>query len=79
MAIVAQLDLHTSSGSAPHAAVDADTLIRSVLFVAAFLAAWISFHPFQSLAEPPPAVVEGGDLVNQIAFSSLFLALGVWT
>jgi O-antigen ligase len=76
---VAQLDVHTSSGSAPHAAVDADTLIRSILFVAAFLAAWISFHPFQSLAEPPPAVVEGGDLVNQIAFTGLFLALAVWT
>jgi O-antigen ligase len=76
---VAQLDVHASAGSAPHAAVDADTLIRSVLFVAVFLAAWISFHPFQSLAAPPQAVVEGGDLVNQIAFSSLFLALAVWT
>jgi O-antigen ligase len=76
---VAQLDLHTSAGSAPHAAVDADTLIRSVLFVSAFLAAWISFHPLQSLAEPPSAVVENGDLVNQLAFSSLFLSLAAWT
>jgi O-antigen ligase len=76
---VAQLDLHTSTGSAPHTAVDADTLIRSVLFVSAFLAAWISFHPLQSLAEPPSAVVESGDLINQLAFSSLFLSLAAWT
>ena len=76
---MAQLDLHRSAGSPGRAFVDADTFVRSVLFVAAFLAAWISFHPFQSLAEPPPAVVEGGDLVNQIAFSGLFLALALWT
>ncbi len=76
---LAQSDLHTSAGAAPHAAVDADTVIRSVLFVASFLAAWISFHPFQSLAEPPSAVVASGDPVNQIAFSSLFLLLGAWT
>ena len=76
---MAQFDMRVSADTAPRAAVDADTIISSVLFVAAFLAAWISFHPFQSLAEPPPAVVEGGDLVNQIAFSSLFLALAAWT
>lgn len=76
---LAQSDLHTSARAAPHAAVDADTAIRSVLFVASFLAAWISFHPFQSLAEPPSAVVASGDPVNQIAFSSLFLLLGIWT
>jgi O-antigen ligase len=74
-----QLDTHASAGAAPHAAVDADTLIRTLLFVATFLAAWISFHPFQSLAEPPQAVNEGGDLVNQLAFSGLFLALLTWT
>jgi O-antigen ligase len=76
---VAQYDLRISADAASHAAVDADTIIRSLLFVAAFLAAWISFHPFQSLAEPPPEVVEGGDLVNQVAFSSLFLMLAAWT
>jgi hypothetical protein len=76
---LAQLDLHRSAGPAGGAAVDADTFVRSILFVATFLAAWISFHPFKSLAEPPAAVVEGGDLVNQIAFSSLFLALAAWT
>src|SRR5215472_7369151 len=76
---MAQLDAHASSGAAPHAAVDADTLVRTLLFVAAFLAAWISFHPFQSLAEPPQTVNEGGDIVNQLAFSGLFLALLAWT
>jgi len=39
---------------------------------------WISFHPFQSLAEPPRTVTEGGDRVNQIAFSVLFVALAAW-
>jgi O-antigen ligase len=77
--ILAQLDLHASPVSSPHAAIDADTVIRSVLFVAVFLAAWISFRPFQSLAEPPVVVVAGGDIVNQITFSSLFLALAAWT
>jgi O-antigen ligase len=75
----AQRSLHISAASPPHAAVDADTLIRTLLFVGAFLAAWISFHPFKSLAEPPPAVTEGGDLVNQIAYSGLFLVLTAWT
>jgi O-antigen ligase len=76
---VAHLDVHRSAATAPHAVIDTDTLIRSILFVGAFLAVWISFHPFQSLAEPPPAVKEGGDFVNQVAFSSLFLALAAWT
>jgi O-antigen ligase len=76
---MAQPGVQASAGPAPHTAIDADTLIRSLLFVAAFLAAWISFHPFQSLAEPPEAVTEGGDLVNQLAFSGLFLALAAWT
>jgi len=80
---MAQFDAHASPGvslgAAPHAAVDADTLVRSLLFVGAFLAAWISFHPFQSLAQPPQAVNEAGDLVNQLAFSGLFLTLLAWT
>ena len=46
--------------------------------MAPFLAAWISFHPFQSLAEPPPAVTARGDLVNQLTFSGLFLSLAAW-
>ena len=76
---MAELDVRRPAVAQAQPAVDADTLIRSVLFVAAFLATWISFHPFQSLAEPPQAVKEGGDLVNQIAFSSLFLTLAGWT
>ncbi|HEX3504313.1 MAG TPA: O-antigen ligase [Xanthobacteraceae bacterium] len=76
---MAHLDVHRSAATAPQAVLDTDTLVRSILFVGAFLAVWISFHPFQSLAEPPPAVKEGGDLVNQVAFSSLFLGLAAWT
>ena len=44
-----------------------------------FLSIWISFHPFQSLAEPPLALAEGGDRLNQIGFSTLFLVLAAWT
>jgi O-antigen ligase len=77
--VTAERSVDLATGGAAQAAVDVDTLVRTLLFVGAFLAAWISFHPFQSLAEPPPTVTEGGDLVNQIAFSSLFLALAAWT
>lgn len=61
------------------AAPDADTVVRTVLFIGMYLAVWISFHPFQSLAEPPQTVTEAGDRVNQVAFSALFLALATWT
>ena len=61
------------------AAPDADTIVRTVLFVVTYLAVWISFHPFQSLAEPPLAVTEGGDRINQIAFSGLFLTFAAWS
>jgi O-antigen ligase len=77
MSQTAKFDLETQAGGAAPAGVDADMFIRSVLFMAPFLAAWISFHPFQSLAEPPPAVT-GGDLVNQLTFSGLFLSLAAW-
>jgi len=68
------------AGASPSLATapDADTLLRTILFVVMFLAVWISFHPFQSLAEPPRTVTEGGDRVNQIAFSVLFVALAAW-
>lgn len=59
-------------------ASDPDTLLRTVLFVVIFLAVWISFHPFPDLAEAPRTVTEGGDRVNQIAYSVLFLALAAW-
>jgi hypothetical protein len=58
---------------------DVDTVTRTILFAAMYLAIWISFHPFQSLAEPPLAVTESGDSVNQIAFLALFLMLATWT
>jgi len=60
-------------------AIDLDTLVRSVLFLSAFLAAWISFRPFPDLSIPPLAVVEGGDLYNQIGYSTMFLAFAAWT
>jgi O-antigen ligase len=59
-------------------ASDPDTLLRTVLFVVIFLAVWISFHPFPDLAEAPRTVTEGGDRINQIAYSVLFLALAAW-
>ncbi len=68
----------TSSGTAAQPLVDLDTVIRSVLFLAAFLAAWISFHPFPDLSLPPQAVVEGGDPANQIGYSSMFLAFAAF-
>jgi O-antigen ligase len=76
---VAQLDLSPAERPTTGGLVDADTLVRSVLFVAAFLIAWISLHPFQSLAEPPETVAEGGDVANQIGYSLLFLILAAWT
>jgi O-antigen ligase len=79
MSAMAKLGGRVSAGAASHAAVDLDTLVRSVLFLSVFLAAWISFHPFVDLSIPPQAVVEGGDVVNQIAFSSMFLAFATWT
>jgi O-antigen ligase len=77
---VAQLGFQTTP-AAPTAqpAIDLDTLVRSVLFLSAFLAAWISFHPFPDLSAPPATVVEGGDIVNQIGFSAMFLAFAAWT
>ncbi|HEX4411837.1 MAG TPA: O-antigen ligase [Xanthobacteraceae bacterium] len=60
-------------------AIDLDTLVRSVLFVSVFLSAWISFHPFIDLSTPPEAVTGGGDLANQLGFSSMFLAFTAWT
>ncbi|MGA7786971.1 MAG: O-antigen ligase [Xanthobacteraceae bacterium] len=76
---MAKLGLQASAGTTSPATVDVDTLVRSVLFVAAFLAAWISFHPFPDLSLPPQAVAEGGDTANQIGFSTLFLAFAAWT
>jgi hypothetical protein len=76
---MSKLGVQASVGIAAQPAVDLDTLVRSVLFIAVFLSAWISFHPFIDLSVPPDAVVEGGDLANQLGFSGMFLAFAAWT
>jgi len=75
---VRKLTIPRSAAISVQPAVDADTLVRSVLFIAVYLAIWISFHPFPSLADPPQEL-EAGDRVNQIGFSLLFLALAGWS
>ncbi len=79
IAAMATPGFHTPAAAAARPAVDLDTLVRSVLFLAAFMAAWISFHPFADLSQPPDAVVAGGDIVNQLAFSAMFIAFAAWT
>jgi O-antigen ligase len=76
---VARPVLSPSVVNAARGGVDADTLLRSVLFVGVVLAVLISFHPFKSLAHPAAQVTEGGDITNQVAFSAIFLALAWWT
>jgi O-antigen ligase len=76
---VARSGAVSSIGPAVEPAVDIGSLVRGVLFIAAFLSFWISFHPFQSLAEAPPELADTGDRTNQIGFSILFLALAAWT
>jgi O-antigen ligase len=79
MSRTARLGVQAPVGITARPAVDLDTLVRSVLFISVFLSAWISFHPFIDLSVPPDAVVEGGDLVNQVGFSTMFLAFAAWT
>lgn len=55
----------------------ADTLVRSLLCAAVFLALLFSFHPFASLAEPLE-VTEAGDPANQIGYSTIFITLAAW-
>lgn len=76
---MSQLDLTPADHTEVGAAIDADTLVRSILFIGVFLSVWISFHPFQDRANATTAITEGGDLVNQAAFSAMFLALAAWT
>lgn len=57
--------------------MDGDALIRSVLLAAVFLAAWISFRPFPSLAEPLDVRVAGNP-INQVGYSLLFVLLAAW-
>ena len=72
-----QLDLTPARGPAIGRAIDADTLIRTILVAAVFLMLWISFRPFQSLADAQ-GVTEAGNLANQIGYSLLFVALAAW-
>lgn len=73
-----KLTIAPAAPASVQTAVDADTLVRGFLFVAVYLAIWISFHPFPSLAAPPPELSEAGDRTNQIGFSVLFLAVAGW-
>lgn len=79
MSHAAKHGAQSSATSAPHAAIDADTFIRSALFVIVLLSVWISFHPFSDLSAPPSSNIQGGDIANQIGFSLIFLALAAWT
>ncbi|HXQ84712.1 MAG TPA: O-antigen ligase [Xanthobacteraceae bacterium] len=76
---MARLAAQAPAAPATQAGIDLDTLVRSLLFIAVFLAVWISFHPYPDLSAPPEAVVEGGDLANQLGFSTLFLSIAAWT
>jgi hypothetical protein len=74
---VSQLHLAPAERPAIGRALDADTLIRTLLLTAVFLLLWISFRPFESLAEPPE-VTGVGNIANQVGYSLLFMALATW-
>jgi O-antigen ligase len=76
---VTELHLPATAGSSERTLDAVDYCIRSALFVGVFLIIWISFHPFVNLAEPPAEVTEGGNRINQIGYSLLFLVLATWT
>jgi hypothetical protein len=65
---VTDLGLPAVSGSSARTIDVTDACIRSILFVGVFLIVWISFQPFQNLAEPPIEVTEGGSRVNRSGF-----------
>ena len=67
----------SSVNPAAAAALNLDTFVPSVLFVAAFLAVATSFHPFPDLSAPPD-ITDAGDRLNQFGFLLLFLATGAW-
>lgn len=70
--------LPATTGSSERTIDAVDACVRSILFVGVFLIVWISFQPFQSLAQPPIEITEGGSRVNQIGFALVFLLLGGW-
>ncbi len=74
---MSRLDLIQAEGPTIGRTLDADSLVRTLLLTTVFLLLWISFRPFQSLAEPPE-VTEAGNLANQIGYSLLFVVLAIW-
>lgn len=74
---MAQIDLIPAPRFTVGRTVDIDSLIRSLLLATVFLLLWISFRPFESLADAPN-VSGAGNLLNQIGFSLLFMLLAVW-
>ncbi len=74
---MSQLDLIPARSPTIGRAIDADTLLRTFILAAVFLLLWISFRPFQSLADPP-LVTEVGNVANQVGYSLLFLVLAAW-
>jgi O-antigen ligase len=76
--IVTHLYLPRSRVSATRTGVDLDSVVRSLLFIGAFLLVWVSLHPFQSLADPLPETTEGGDRANQIGYLLVFAVFVAW-
>jgi O-antigen ligase len=74
---VARLGFFPAENPSIAPAIDADTLIRSVLLAAVFLLLWITFRPFEDLSHAPE-FVEAGTLVNQVGYSLLFIVLAAW-
>jgi O-antigen ligase len=75
--VVANIGFLPAETIARRGASPADMLVRSVLFAAVFLALWISFNPFLSLAQPQE-VTDSGNLGNQFGYSGLFVLLAAW-
>jgi O-antigen ligase len=75
---LSQLSLMPARTAAIVQTLHADMLLRSILLATTFLVTWISFRPFQDLADPPE-VTGVGNIANQVGYSALFLILAVWT
>ena len=75
---MSQLDLVPAERHTVGRALDTDSLIRTFLLTAVFLLLWISFRPFESLAEPRE-VTGVGNIANQVGYSLLFLVLAAWS
>ena len=75
---MSHLDLMPARSPALGRAIEADTLLRSVLLAAVFLLLWISLHPFVSHSAIPTNLTEAGSVANQIAYSLLLIVLAAW-